>query len=484
MLSTVVLGSAVAMLTATVVNVALPTIAVDLEASSAGQTWIVNGYALTLASFVLIGGALGDRFGRVRIYRIGVAWFAVASVLCAVAWDVWSLVAFRMLQGIGGALLAPGSLAIIQATLRPQDRGRGVGSWSGMGGVAGAIGPLLGGALVLLSWRWVFLINLPVAVAVLVLSRYVPESRDPEAADEPIDLTGAVLTAVVLGSLSYAFIAGPNDGFSAVELVALLVAAVGAILLFVQERGRSHAMLPLDLFRNRTFAVANVLSFAVYGGMGLLFFLLTIQLQVTAGWSALAAGTALLPVTILLLLLSARMGELATRVGARIPLTIGPLLVAVGMLLATRIGADATFFGDVLPAMTVFGLGLVCIVAPVTSTALGAVPDERVGAASGVNNAVARTGGLLAVAAIPGLVGITGDGLSDPAVLGPGFEQAMVIGAAIVAFAGVGAFFLLPDRSVEPESCSRHAGQIAYHPCPVDGTSTSVEEFVGADMGD
>ena len=297
---------------------------------------------------------------------------------------VQSLVAFRMLQGIGGALLTPGSLAIIQATLHPDDRGRGVGSWSGLGGVARAIGPLLGGALVEWSWRWVFVINIPVAVAALVLSRYVPESLDPEAADDSIDIAGAVLTAVVLGSASYALIEGPNGDVSPIEIAAIVVALVGAVVLVVYERGRAHAMLPLDLFSNRTFAVTNAMTFAVYGGMGLLFFLLTVHLQVTAGWSPLAAGAALSPVTFMLLLFSARAGELTSRIGARIPLTIGPLLIAGGMLLATRVDAEATFVGDVLPAMLLYGLGLVFMVAPVTSTALGAVPDERVGAAAGL----------------------------------------------------------------------------------------------------
>ncbi|MGI9578838.1 MAG: MFS transporter, partial [Microthrixaceae bacterium] len=233
-------------------------------------------------------------------------------------------------------------------------------------------------------------------------------------------------------------------------------------------------------FADRTFSVVNGLTFAVYGGMGVVFFLMSLQLQVTAGWSPLQAGTAMLPVTLIMLLLSSRSGDLATRIGARLPLTVGPIGVALGMLLMTRIGPDASFVADVLPATIVFGLGLALIVAPLTTTALGAVPDERVGSASGVNNAVARTAGLLSVAAIPGLVGLTGDALSDPARLGPGFERAMVVSAVIVGLAGLVAFALLPRSSVSAERCTRHDKLIIHRPCPVDGAGSSVEPAVAA----
>lgn len=484
-LTTVVLGSAVAALTATVVNVALPRLADDLGADSAGQKWVVNAYLLTLAALILIGGSLGDRFGRVLVYRIGVAWFAVASLLCAVAPNVESLIAFRLVQGVGGALLTPGSLAIIESTLRRDDRGRGVGAWSGITGIAAAVGPLLGGLLVDASWRWVFVVNVPVAVAVLVLSRWVPESLDRSARDGPLDAAGAVLTVLTLGGASYALIEGPEGGASAVEIAIGVVAVAAGIGLWLRERGRPHAMVPLDLFADRTFGVANGLTFAIYGGMGVLFFLLSIELQVTAGWSPLEAGTALVPVTLIMLVLSPRMGGLATRIGPRLPLTFGPIVMAGGMLLMTRIEPGASFVDTVLPAVTVFGLGLSGVVAPVTSAALGAVPDDRAGAASGVNNAVARTGGLLAVAAIPGFVGLTGDALGDPALLGPGFDRAMWLSAAIVAGAGVAAFVLLagtPVVATAGEQVSTDAAGIAaaadrrvqHHPCPVDGRPSSV----------
>ncbi|MEL6983100.1 MAG: MFS transporter, partial [Actinomycetota bacterium] len=449
-IATTVAGSAVAMLTATVVNVALPALARDLDASSGQQQWVVNGYLLTIASLILIGGNLGDRFGRLRIYRIGVAWFAVASLLCAVAPNVEVLIAARLLQGVGGALLTPGSLAIIEATLRPDDRGAGVGQWSGLGGVAGAIGPLVGGLLVDVSWRWVFLLNLPIALAVLVMSRRVPESFDRSAKDSPLDTAGAALTAVTLGGASFALIQGPAGGFQAIDWLAVAVAVVGFVLLLINERRHPRPMLPLDLFTIRPFLAANIVTLLVYGGMGVVFFLLTIQLQVSLGWRPIAAGAALLPVTGLMLVLSSRAGALARRVGPRWPLTIGPLLIALGMALFSRIGPGDSYLVDVFPAVVIFGLGLAASVAPVTATALGSIPDDRAGAASGVNNAVSRTGQLLTVAAVPPLVGLTGDALTDPVLLTAGFDDAMFVGAALVALGGLSSALLFPGTSTEP----------------------------------
>ncbi len=449
-IATTVAGSAVAMLTATVVNVALPALARDLDASSGQQQWVVNGYLLAIASLILIGGNLGDRFGRLRIYRIGVAWFAAASVLCAVAPTVGVLIAARLLQGIGGALLTPGSLAIIEATLRPDDRGRGVGQWSGLGGVAGAVGPLVGGLLVDLSWRWVFLINLPVALLVLAMSRSLPESSDPEARGVPLDTVGAGLTAVTLGGASFALIQGPSGGFGALDTGALIVALVAFGLLIVNERRHPHPMLPLDLFLVRPFVAANLATFLVYGGMGVVFFLLTVQLQVSLGWAPIAAGAALLPVTGLMLLLSSSAGSLAQRIGPRWPLTVGPLLIAVAMVGLARIGPGDSYTTDVLPFVVLFGLGLAASVAPVTATALGSVPSDRAGAASGVNNAVSRTGQLLTVAAIPPLVGLTGDALREPTALTAGFDNAMYVGAAMVAVGSLSSAILFRPQTTAP----------------------------------
>lgn len=471
-IATTVLGSAVAQLTATVVNVALPTMADDLLASSAEQQWIVNAYLVTLASLILIGGSIGDRFGRITVYRVGVAWFGLASLLCAVAPNTAVLIAARLLQGVGGALLTPGSLAIIESALHRDDRGRGVGLWSGLGGVAGAIGPLVGGLVVEASWRWVFVINLPLAVVVLVLSRWVPDSRDVESSDAPLDWPGALLIAGLLGGSSYALIEVAGAGASPAVLGAGVVAALGLAGLARWEPGRPGAMVPVDLFANRAFVAANAVTLVVYGGLGIVFFLLSIQLQVTAGWTPLAAGAALLPVTALMLLLSARAGQWAARVGPRIPLTTGPLVMSAGMVLMTRIGADTSFAGDVLPAAIVFGLGLSATVAPVTSAALGSVPEQRAGAASGANNAVARSGQLLAVAAVPLAVGLTGDALRDPVVLSDRYPTAVLIGAAMVAIGGLVAFAMFGPQDVCSEELLTEDSDDAVFLCGVDGPPT------------
>ncbi|REK23981.1 MAG: MFS transporter [Actinobacteria bacterium] len=468
-IATTVSGTAVAMLTATVVNVALPTLASDLDATSGQQQWVVNAYLLALAALILIGGSLGDRYGRVRLYRIGVIWFGAASLLCAVAPNIEFLIGARFLQGIGGALLTPGSLAIIESTLQHEDRGRGVGLWSGLTGIAAAIGPLVGGFLVDISWRWVFLLNLPIAIAVIITSARVPESVDDSARGTSLDVGGAALSTVALGGMSFALIEGPHSGWSPVDLGAAALSVVAAVGLIRLEPGQDHPMIPFGLFRNREFAAANLITLLVYGGMGVVFFLLSIQLQVTAGWSALEAGMALVPVTVLMLLLSSRAGDLSSRIGPRWPLSIGPLAIAGGMLLFTRIGPSASFLTDVLPGAVVFGLGLSASVAPVTATALGSVPDDRSGAASGTNNAVSRIGQLLTVAAIPPLVGLTGGALSDPAQLNEGFPPAMQIGAVLVTLGSVAAFFMLrePDRSTEGEGHHPQCSVDAPHPAPV-----------------
>lgn len=448
-----VAGSAIALLTATVVNVALPTLARDLGATSGQQQWVVNAYLLTLASFILIGGSLGDRYGRVRVYRIGVLWFGVASIACALAPTIELLIGARLLQGIGAALLMPGSLAIIEATIHHDDRGRAVGWWSGLTGVAAAVGPVVGGLVIEVSWRWVFVMNLPVAAAVLVLAVRVPESRDRTAIGSALDTGGAVLTVLGLGTASYAMIQA-GTGFGLPEGAAATVAAVSFVWLAFRERRQDHPMVPLELFSRRPFVGANTVTLLVYGGMGIMFFLLSIHLQVTLGWSPLEAGAALAPVTVLMLALSSRAGDLAQRIGPRVPLALGPFVVAAGMVLMARVGPGDTYLTSVFPAAAVFGVGLAATVAPVTATALGTVPDERSGAASGVNNAVARSGQLLAVAAVPAAVGLTGDALSEPARLEDGFPLAMITGAALVALGGiVGAALLRADdlRGVEQE---------------------------------
>jgi EmrB/QacA subfamily drug resistance transporter len=454
-----VLGSSMAMLDATVVNVALPTIGRDLNASLAGLQWTISGYTLALAALILLGGSLGDRAGRRRVFVIGVAWFALASALCGLAPDIGVLIAARVLQGVGGALLTPGSLAIIQATFAPADRPKAVGAWSGFGGVAGAIGPLLGGWIVVTAgWRWVFLLNLPLAVIVIAVTlRHVPETRDPSAGGR-FDVRGAVLAALTLAGLTYALIEAPESG-QAAGPVAAGVAGVAAGIAFVAvERHRSRSprpvppMLPLDVFASRQFTAVNVVTFLVYGALSGMIFLLVLQLQVVAGFSPLVAGTALLPTTVLMLLLSARSGALAQRIGPRLPMTAGPLISAAGLLLMLRIGPHASYAADVLPATVVFGLGLTLTVAPLTATVLASADVRHAGVASGVNNAVARAAGLLAVAGLPAAVGLTAAAYGSAALFASGFRSAMIVCAVLLAAGAVVAFCAIDDSVLKPAS--------------------------------
>lgn len=451
------LGSSLAMLDATIVNVALPRIGRQFGASLAGLQWTVNAYTLTLAGLILLGGSLGDRFGRRRVFMIGVIWFAVASALCGLAPNIGVLIASRALQGIGGALLTPGSLAIIQASFTPADRPRAIGAWSGLGGVAGAIGPFLGGWLIAAAgWRWAFLLNLPLAVlVVIVAARHVPESRD-ESEHHGFDVLGAVLAALTLAGLTYALTEAPAKSGSKVPVVLAAVIGVAAGVAFVLvERRRSGGrgaspMLPLGIFRSRQFTAVNIVTFVVYGGMSVQFFLLVVDLQVVAGYSPIVAGTGLLPVTILMLLLSSRMGALAQRVGPRYPMSAGLVLAAAGMALTFRIGPHASYVADVLPAAVVFGLGLSMIVAPLTATVLATADIQHAGVASGVNNAVARAAGLLAVAGIPPAVGLTGTAYNDPGVFNDGFHRAMLIAATLLLVSAVLTFLIVHDDVLRP----------------------------------
>jgi len=447
-----VLGSGVSFLDATVVNVALPTIGRELHATIAQLQWIVNAYTLTLAGLILLGGSLGDRYGRRRVFVLGVIWFAVASALCAAAVNVQMLIAARALEGIGGALLTPGSLAIIQASYVKTDRPKAVGAWSGLGGIAGAIGPFLGGWLVSAAgWRWVFLINLPLAaIVVAVAVRHVPETRD-EAAQGRFDVRGAVLAALALAGITYALTEAPQPGVSRVAVIvaaALGVACFAGFVLTERQRtrtGHPQAMMPLNVFASKEFTAVNVITFVVYGGMGVVFFLFVVTLQVVSGYSPIAAGASLVPVTLLMLALSARAGALAQRIGPRIPMTVGLVVVTAGMLLMTRIGLHASYLTEVLPAVVVFALGLSGVVAPLTATVLATADVRHAGVASGVNNAVARAASLLFVAAIPPLAGLTGNVQSYPLVFLHGFRIAILASAALVASGAVLSFFTIRD---------------------------------------
>ncbi len=443
-----VLGSGVVLLDGTVVNVALPVLGRDLGADFSGLQWVVNGYLLSLAALILLGGSLGDRFGRRRLFVLGTVWFGVASLLCGLAPDVRTLVAARILQGVGGALLTPGSLALLQASFVRADRGRAIGAWSGFGSVAAALGPFLGGLLVELSWRLVFLINLPLCAAVIVVAlRHVPESSDPEAA-QSVDVAGAVLAALGLAGVTYALIALGEDAEPA--LVALI--GGGGLLLLVAfavvERTLRAPLLPPGIFASRQFTAVNVVTAAVYAALAGFFLLLVVHLQVVAGWSPLASGLALVPVTLLMAALSSRSGALAARRGPRLQMTVGPLLMAAATLLLSPVGRDASYALDVLPGVLLFGLGLATTVAPLTTTVLAAAPDRHAGLASGVNNAVARTAGLLAVAVIPVVAGISGTDYQDAARFAPGFRSAALVMAGLLAAGGLLAAVTVRDEPV------------------------------------
>ena len=445
-----------AFLDGTVVNVALPRIGEDLGADVAGLQWVLNGYLVVLSALILLGGSLGDRFGRRLTFQIGVVAFAVASAACALAPNVEILVAGRLAQGVGAALLTPGSLAILEASFRREDRSRAIGAWSGLAGVASAIGPFVGGWLVDTgSWRAIFVLNLPLAVFVVaVAGRHVPESRDPARAGR-LDGPGAVLVALTLGALSWALIAAGDDGWAAPAVVgALVLGLVSAAVLVAVERRRPDPMVPPELFASRQFRGANVVTAIVYASLGGVFFLLVVQLQQVLGYTALEAGAATLPITLLMLAFSAQSGALAQRIGPRLQMTAGPVTVAAGMLLLTRVDAGAAYVPVVLPAVVVVGLGLVTTVAPLTSTALGAVEDRHAGVASGVNTTVARAAQLAAVAALPLAAGLTGDAYLDPAAFSDGFAQAMTITAVLAAAGGALAFTLIrnpPAPAVLPE---------------------------------
>jgi EmrB/QacA subfamily drug resistance transporter len=449
-LLTTVLGSGLVMIDGTVVNVALARIGRDLGAGFSDLQWTVNAYTLALASLILLGGSLGDHVGRKRIFLIGAVWFALASLACGLAPNVAVLIAARALQGVGGALLTPGSLALISASFHGPDRSAAVGAWSGLGGIAGAVGPFLGGWLVEWSWRAVFLINIPLAALVVVVAlRHVPESRDVESAPG-LDISGAVLGALGLGLLTWGLtlLGAGGAGPLSIGTTAAGVVALAAFVLV--ERRSPHPLVPPALFRNPIFSAANAVTLLIYGALSVVFVLLVLQLQTVAGFSPLAAGTSLLPLTAIMLLFSARVGALAGRIGPRLPMTVGPLVSACGLLLLLRVGQGASWFTDVLPAMVVFGAGMTLTVSPLTATVLDAAPDRFAGSASGVNNAVARAAGLLAVAIIPGLAGIAGEDYTEPAVLDRGFHIAVIISACLLVTAAVVSFALIRRPRTAP----------------------------------
>ncbi len=461
-LTATVAASGMASLDATVVNVALPHIGADFHAGVSALQWVLTGYLLALASLILLGGALGDRFGRRRVFEVGTVWFATASLLCGAAPNVEVLVVARVMQGVGAALLTPGSLAILQASFREKDRAASVGAWSGLGGVAGALGPFVGGWLVDgPGWRWAFLINVPVAMLVIVCSRAaVPETRDPNAA-RGLDLVGAVIAVLSLGAATWALTeAGPrgwtDPGVAAVGAIAL----VGVAAFVRRMRRTQDPLVPPALFRRREFTVTNLATVLLYSALGVAFFLVVYELQVAVGWSAFRAGIALMPATVLMFALSAQSGTLAQRIGPRLQLTVGPLLAAAGLALLTRIGPDSSWVSDVLPGAVVFGLGLVTFVAPLTATVMGSVDPDHVSVASGVNNAIARTAGLAALAVVPVVSGLTT--ASGAHQVTHTFRVSLVIAAIVAAAASPLSFLGLRARTR-----ARRSARTVY--CSVDG---------------
>ncbi len=401
-----IMGSVVAGVDATAVNVALPAIRGDLGGGLSSQQWISNAYLLSLGSLILVGGSLGDLFGERRIFSVGVAGFGVCSIVCAAAPSIEVLIAGRALQGAFGALLTPSALAVIVAAFPAAERGGAIGSWTAWAGIATVVGPLAGGYLVdAVSWRLIFAINVPFVVLTLVLVSVAVPAREPGAVHAKVDWLGAILTFVGLSGPVVALIRQPVVGWGSPEVWA---SGLGGIVLLggfvIHERRTPAPMLPVGLFGRRNFAVGNIETFAMYGGLGVVFFLLVLFLQEVAGYRALQAGLATMPSTIVMFVLSKRAGRLADRFGPRLFMGLGPLTAAVGLGLMLRVGARLDYFTDLLPALLVFSVGLAFTVAPLTATVLSDADEGNAGIASGVNNAIARVAGLLAIAAVGAVI--------------------------------------------------------------------------------
>lgn len=462
-LAVAVLGEVMTLLEATVVNVSLPAIGRDLGADVAGLQWTLNSYVLTLAALILLGGSLGDIYGRRRVFNLGVVLFLVASALCAAAPSIELLIVARFLQGIGGALLTPASLAIIAAVFHPDDRARAIGLWAGFGAIAGAIGPLLGGYMTdEVSWRAVFLVNFPLGIFVVVAANlHVPETRDPTVV-AGLDLRGAALATLGIGGVCFALIQA-SEGLTGSVIAALAVGLLASGAFIRVERRSDHPMLPLEMFRSRQFTSANLLALLTYAALGGVSFLFVAFLQATLGYTALEAGAATLPITFLLLFLSGPSGALAQRIGPRIPLTIGTLLTGAGLLLVSRIEAGDEYFPAVMLPLVVFGVGLAAVITPITATALATVHSRHSGIASAVNNAASRLGQLVAVASLPFAAGLSGADFQDPARMAEGFPIAMTVAAGASFAAALLAWTTISDGVL---------GQ------PVAGAEPATKEFL------
>jgi EmrB/QacA subfamily drug resistance transporter len=465
-----ILGSSVAGIDSTVVVIALPAIGRNLHVGFGGLQWTVTSYTLTLASLILVAGSLSDRWGRRRVFLAGLGWFTVASVLCSAAPSIGWLIAARAVQGIGGALMTPASLAIMEAAFEPSDRTHVIGIWAGFSGVSSAIAPFLGGWLLEAgSWRLIFLINVPVAAAVAWITwRHVPESRDTSLSGSA-DWPGALAAVAALATITYAIIVLPGGGvrsprFAAAAVLALLSSATFAI---TQWRG-SHPMLPPAIFRPAQFRAANAVTFVVNGALGGFAFVFIPALEIIAGYSPVVAGSALVPVTVVTLLLSGTSGRLAQRIGPRPPLVAGCLLCTMASMLAVRIGPHADYWTAVLPVALLFGLGLASLIPPLTASAMNSAPDSLAGLASGVNNAVARVAGLLWIAALPPITGLTGAAYADPVQFQSSFTQISWICAAAFACAAVlAAAFITGRRPIPAPGSALIQTPVPHLACPV-----------------
>jgi EmrB/QacA subfamily drug resistance transporter len=479
-----ILGSAVVFMDGTIVNVALPAIREDLDSGLAAQQWVVEAYLLTLGALLLVGGSLGDRLGRRRIFMVGLAGFGATSALCAIAPSAELLVAARALQGAAGSLLVPSSLALITSTFSSEERGAAIGSWTAWTGIAFVIGPLGGGALIeFVSWRWVFAINVPLVIATLLLAREIPESRDEEM-EGRIDYLGALLASLGLAGPVFALIEQPSYGWGDPLVFVPLIAGIALLGAFLWHEARTpYPMLPLQLFRARNFAVGNLATLMIYGGLGAATFFVTIFLQQVAGYTPIAAGISLIPLTIIMALLSRRWGALSDRIGPRLLMGFGPIVAGIGLVWMGRLDADVSYVTDLLPGILVFGLGLSATVAPLTNTVLGAVPQHHAGVASGVNNQVSRVAALLAIAVVGAVVAGVFDskpGVGDAEPLSGGspavvdasvsaYRAGLGLGGSLVVLGGVMSLIGIvnPPRRAAPREEVAELGAIRLaHPCP------------------
>jgi EmrB/QacA subfamily drug resistance transporter len=503
-----ILGTAVVFLDGTVVNVALPAIRDDLDTGLAAQQWVVEAYLLTLGSLVLVGGSLGDLFGRRKVFSLGLIGFGVTSLLCALAPNAEVLIVMRGLQGVAGALLVPASLAIITAVFPDDERGAAIGSWTAWGGIAVVLGPFGGGILIdQLSWRWIFLINVPFVLATLaILHSAVPESRDEESTHR-IDYLGAVLVALGLAGPVFALIEQPVYGWS--DPLVWVPGVVGLVLLawFVRHEARSdHPMLPLSMFKSRNFTIGNLTTLLVYGGFSAATFFVIIFLQQVAGYSAVEAGVTLLPLTVVMFVLSRRWGALSDRIGPRLLMGVGPILAGLGLMWMGLLDTDVNYWTDLFPAVVVFAIGLSMTVAPLTNTVLGAVPQHNAGVASGANNAISRVAGLLSIAVVGAVVAANFSSALDDELAGrqltaaeraavaevkdrplsggiPGspeldepVEEASVsayrvglgVGGGLTILGGVISLIGIrnPERRPEGQRAEAHGATELIHPCP------------------